>query len=156
MILARRDPAVTGVSLLVAAVTMAFAAFTSAMVVRRGLSNDWLRTPLPAIVWLNALQLAASSAAVWRVSNRNRLPLLLGAMFLAGQIETWRELSAAGYYLSTNPSSAFFYVLSAFHAVHVAGGLFALRFAHRRAAGIYWHGMTGLWLYVLLLFTVWG
>ena len=35
----------TGLMVLLAATTMAFAAFTSAFVVRRGMSNDWVALP---------------------------------------------------------------------------------------------------------------
>ena len=40
---ASRRASMTGLMVLLAATTMAFAAFTSAFVVRRGMSNDWVR-----------------------------------------------------------------------------------------------------------------
>jgi cytochrome c oxidase subunit III len=82
--------------------------------------------------------------------------MTLGFLFVCGQIEAWRELAAAGIYLPTNPSASFFYILTAAHAVHLLGGLFALQYANRQAAAVYWHFMTGLWIYVLLLFFIWG
>jgi len=75
----------------------------------------------------------------------------------------WRQLSAQGVYLATNPSSSFFYVLTAAHALHVLGGLGGLVYVIARlrrsilrrstldAASRYWHFMDLLWLYLLLL-----
>ena len=154
MIAAQRNRSVTGVMMLLAAVTMLFAAFTSAMVVRRGLSGDWVTTPLPAILWVNSVLLVASSLLL--TGRYQSTAKVLGLIFLCGQFEAWRELTAAGIFLPTNPSASFFYILTFTHAAHVLGGLFALQFANRQAAAVYWHFMTGLWIYVLLLFSMWG
>jgi cytochrome c oxidase subunit 3 len=92
----------------------------------------------------------------------------LGLLFLAGQIIAWRRLAAAGMLLSTNPSSSFFYLLTAAHGMHLAGGIFALlyvafrewkrsRISQATAAeltSIYWHFMDGLWVFLLVLLTV--
>lgn len=57
------DPTATGLLALLAAITMLFAAFSSAYIVRRGISNDW--TPLPsALLWISVLLLLAGSAVV--------------------------------------------------------------------------------------------
>ena len=53
----------------------------------------------------------------------------LGIGFLAGQWLAWRELASRGFYLATNASSSFVYLLTASHAVHLAGGLLALLYA---------------------------
>jgi cytochrome c oxidase subunit 3 len=75
----------------------------------------------------------------------------------------WRQLNAEGLYLATNPSSSFFYVFTAAHALHVLGGLGGLmrvivklnRHTLRRstldATSRYWHFMDVLWVYLLLL-----
>src|SRR6266850_1515112 len=92
----------------------------------------------------------------------------LGLLFLAGQIIAWRGLAAAGMLLSTNPSSSFFYLLTAAHGAHLAGGIFALlyvtfrqwkrsRISQATAAeltSIYWHFMDGLWVFLLVLLTL--
>src|SRR5437879_9488080 len=49
--------------------------------------------------------------------------LFRSLLFVVGQYVAWRQLSAQGLYLATNPSSSFFYVLTATHALHVLGGL---------------------------------
>ena len=51
------------------------------------------------------------------------MTLSLGLLFVAGQYIAWRQLSAQGLFLATNPSSSFFYVLTAAHALHILGGL---------------------------------
>src|SRR5947199_6557684 len=59
-----RRASFTGLYVLLAASSMLFAAFTSAMVVRRGLSDDWASMPKPSILFVNTAILLASSAAV--------------------------------------------------------------------------------------------
>jgi cytochrome c oxidase subunit 3 len=159
---------------------MLFASLTSAMVVRKGLSNDWRPTRLPGILWINTAILIASSLTLVRAKkwsaalNRERfLPWWyattgLGLAFLAGQWMAWRDLGARGIYLASNPSSSFFYILTATHALHLIGGicaLFYVAFAMHRyrplstaveVSAIYWHFMDGLWLYLFLLLIAGG
>ncbi len=78
----------------------------------------------------------------------------------------WGELKAMGFLVNTNPDSSFVYLLTAAHAVHLAGGIVALLWAgiaslRQRAveerrivvdvAAWYWHFMAVLWLYVFAL-----
>ncbi len=134
----------TGIWVGLAAITMTFAAITSAMVVRQGSSMDWRHFTLPPVLYLNTVVLLASSvvlelarkrvAAVARGTRSNRsLPLLwlwltlgLGLLFVGGQYLAWLQLKAEGWYLATNPSSSFFYLFTAMHGLHVLGGLAGL------------------------------
>src|SRR6266545_2416511 len=59
-----RRASFTGLYVLLAASTMVFAALTSALVVRRGLGDDWHSMPKPAVLWANTAILLASSAAL--------------------------------------------------------------------------------------------
>ena len=82
---------------------------------------------------------------------------------LSGQLLAWRQLEHAGVYLSSNPSSSFFYVFTAAHGVHLLGGLVALiavavrgprrltRGTATEVAAVYWHFMDGLWVFLFLL-----
>lgn len=92
--------------------------------------------------------------------------VVLGLGFLIGQWLAWGELHNRGFYVSTNPSSSFAYLLTGTHAVHLAGGIIALLWAviisalrkpieARRIvvdiAAWYWHFMLLLWIYVFAL-----
>jgi cytochrome c oxidase subunit III len=97
------------------------------------------------------------------------LTTVLGLLFLIGQLWLWRDLSVRGFHLTGGTSSSFVYVLTAMHGVHLAGGVIALLFAwvasllnrppveNRRIivdiTSWYWHAMTGIWIYILVLFS---
>ncbi len=175
------DPAQTGIRVALGAITMSFAALTSAMIVRQGTALDWRHMTLPSVLYLNTIALLVSSITL-EVSRRRvtdyargvqtqiSIPMLwllatltLGLLFVVGQSVAWLKLRAEGLYLASNPNSSFFYLLTGVHATHVLGGLLALvyvisklrRAVLRRstfaAAAQYWHFMGALWLYLLLL-----
>ena len=54
-------PASTGIWVGLAAITMTFAAFTSALIVRQGGATDWRHFTLPPVLYLNTLVIIASS-----------------------------------------------------------------------------------------------
>jgi cytochrome c oxidase subunit 3 len=180
---ASRRASMTGLFVLLAATTMAFAAFTSAYVVRRGMSNDWIAFPLPRILWVTSaililssvlLELARRSLKGGRRTEFNRYwtaGTALGILFLLGQGLAWRELASAGIFVATNPSSSFFYLLTAAHGLHILGGLTALVYVDVEAlrlklgpgkrtavdvSAVFWHFVDGLWIYLMALFLVWG
>ena len=144
--------------------------------------GDWRPVPKPWLLWPNTVLLVFASAAMqWALTSawRGRMEdlrkgLLAAAVFslafLAGQILVWRELVALGYFVAANPANAFFYLLTAFHGVHLSGGLVALGMATAKAYGtqdtsrmyqnvrlcaVYWHFLFVVWLVLfgLLLFT---
>ncbi len=93
---------------------------------------------------------------------------VLGFLFLGGQLLVWSRLSAAGFHLAGGTSSSFVYILTAMHGLHLAGGVLVLLCAHVAAVlhrpiesrrivvditSWYWHCMTGLWIYILVLFS---
>ena len=174
-------PSKTGIWVVLAAITMTFAAFTSALVVRQGAALDWHHLTLPNILYWNTVVLLASSVtlelarrrvAVFMGGPRNLdesparwlyVTVSLGLIFVAGQYVAWLQLRSEGLYLATNPNSSFFYVLTAIHALHVLGGLVGLTYVIRKLRGLvlrrstldtfsyYWHFMGILWVYLLLL-----
>jgi cytochrome c oxidase subunit 3 len=174
-------PASTGIWVGLAAITMTFAAFTSALIVRQGASPDWQHFTLPSVLYLNTLVIIASSvtleiarhqivAFAGTAKTQESLPtrwlyitLFLGLLFVAGQTFAWLQLRAQGFGLATNVSYSFFYVLTVAHALHVLGGLgglvrvigkvnkSVLRRSTLSATSLYWHFMGALWLYLLLL-----
>ena len=94
------------------------------------------------------------------------LTVLLGFCFLVGQWMAWGQLNNAGFFVNTNPSSSFVFLLTVAHAIHLSGGMIALMWAagsallhrpfesRRIAVDItawYWHFMAILWLYIFAL-----
>ena len=177
-------PSSTGIWVVLFAITMMFAAFTSALVVRKGGAIDWQSFRLPPILYFNTLLLVASSITLelarrqvaafmgglkTQAQNPARwlyVTLGLGLLFVGGQYIAWSQLRAEGLYLATNPSSSFFYLLTVTHALHVLGGLggllYVIRKLHKSAlrrdqlvsTARYWHFMGLLWVYLLVLLWV--
>jgi len=170
----------TALQLGLAAIVMFFMALASSYIVRKGLGTDWQRTPLPRVLWFNTAILLASSGTIVAARKKLRggdrgaffswwwVTTGLGVLFLAGQLIAWRQLAAAGMLLATNPSSSFFYLLTAAHGTHLIGGILALfyvilrpwkrsRISQATAAeltSIYWHFMDGLWIFLFALLTL--
>ena len=174
-------PSSTGIWVVMFGIMMMFAAFSSALIVRKGSSLDWQGFKLPSILYFNTLVLIASSGTLERARRRvsafmgglrNKaesparwlyVTLFLGLLFVAGQYVAWIQLRAQGLYLATNPSSSFFYLLTVVHVLHVVGGLSGLIYVIRKlnhstlrrstlvAASRYWHFMGVLWIYLLSL-----
>lgn len=177
-------PSSTAIWVVLFAITMMFAAFTSALVVRKGGAIDWQSFRLPPILYFNTLLLVASSitlelarrrvtAFMGGLKSQVKSParwlyvtLGLGLLFVAGQYVAWSQLRADGLYLATNPSSSFFYLLTVTHALHVLGGLGGLLYVisklHKSklrrdqlvSTARYWHFMGVLWVYLLVLLWV--
>jgi cytochrome c oxidase subunit 3 len=176
----RDDQVKLGLWMFLATVTMLFAAFASAYIVRRS-GSDWRPVALPSILWWNTVVLAASSVAVeianWRGERGARAlaavamvaALVLGVVFLGGQVEAWRLMRAAGVYLPTSPHSSFFFMLTGAHAVHVvaalavlawgAAGTVLVRERGRCAARMslcrtFWHYLGAVWLFLFALLSL--
>lgn len=159
----RARTAETLLAAFLATVTMLFAGFTSAYLIRRT-GSDWARLELPALAYANTLLLLGASAALELARTRRTTPwpraaALLGFLFLVGQVSLWRALSLDGRLVWDRPQGAFFFLLSAVHGLHLAGGLVALLWLLARRAGlrlvaIYWHFLALVWLYVLVLLRV--
>ena len=167
----------TAIQLALAGIVMFFMALTSSFLVRKGLGDDWVSFALPRVLWANTLVLLASSGAIQFARARLRsgdtegfrrwwaITTALGALFLAGQFAAWRQLAAQGVFLATNPSSSFFYLLTALHGLHLLGGIVALLYVTYRPwqrsritqstaadlVSIYWHFMDGLWIFLFAL-----
>jgi cytochrome c oxidase subunit 3 len=155
--------------------------------------TDWQPVKLPtALLLVNTVILLASSVTIEKarrnasqravlapvtampgISAGNEKPapwlwitVVLGAGFLIGQLTAWRVLEQRGFFISSNPSSSFFYVLTGMHGLHLLGGLLALFYAaaislrsqawqrYRIVVDVtawYWHFMALLWIYVFVL-----
>lgn len=167
------DPSRFGMLAFMGTVSMLFIGFTSSLMLRRT-SPDWLPLQAPGLLWLNTLVLAASSLALEAARRRGAhaarglvsVAGVLGVAFVVGQFFAWRGLAAQGIYMSTNPASSFFYMLTGVHLVHLLGGLLwflvlLLRPGSRPGAeqalglfALYWHFLGALWLYLLIVLFV--
>lgn len=165
--------------LMILSISMIFAAYTSAYIVRRDEGN-WLEFELPSLLLINTLIIAASSATVqwaWFAARRDEVrrvqialgaTFVLGIAFLVGQWNVWAELVRNKIFfggVDANPSGSFLYVLTGVHAFHLITGLIFLLVVLRKSlryqvhsrqmlsvgnVTIYWHFLGGLWLYLYL------
>jgi len=168
---------ITGMTVGLGGILMFFMALVSAYIVRKGMPNSgWVPLRVfPRILWLNTAILVASSFTLAHSRKLFRrddqggfrhwwgVTTILGFFFLVGQVIAWGKFASAGVYLSTNPSSSFFYVFTAAHGLHLIGGVVALlavllRPTHRltrstatEVVSMYWHFMDGLWVFLFLL-----
>ena len=173
-------PVQLGTWIFLATVTMLFAAFCSAYVIRRA-GAGWTPIAMPLVLWLNTALLVGSSLTLEAARSAGRregatgaprwvlATTGLGLLFLVGQVIAWRQLVTQGIYVPTSPHSAFFYIFTGLHGLHLLGGIaFLLYLSARLARGgpgessggdsrlitpcaTYWHFLGALWI---LLFVV--
>ncbi len=156
---------------------MLFAALFFAYGVLRFGAMQWPPAGTPVLPVLlpagNTLVILASSVALQLglgAARRGRASLvapavgaslLLGLGFLALQTLLWMRLIGSGLRPQNGPYASVFYAFTAFHAVHVAGGIVALawlliralqgaftpaRHLHLRLWTLYWHFVGAVWL----------
>ena len=145
-----------------------------------GQASDWVPVPEPPLLWFNTVVLGLASVAFElarrgsKRGDRGRAKLAFFAagavtlVFLVLQLVVWNELLRFGYYAYANPASAFFYLITGVHGVHLLGGLVAWGRAARRfrladdsvarlarsidLCALYWHFLLLIWLGILALF----
>jgi cytochrome c oxidase subunit III len=92
--------------------------------------------------------------------------IILGTVFLAGQVYEYIELIEHGFLLGTNIYTTTFYMLTGTHGIHVAGGLIFLTIVFVRgalgqfdatrheavqAAAYYWHFVDIVWIFLFVV-----
>jgi cytochrome c oxidase subunit 3 len=180
--------AVFGIWIALVPIFMLFAALATAFVVRHEIHLGWGAVELPQIIWLNTIVLIASSVtlergrrlltgatseegdedAVFRARSQRWLvaTLVLGVLFMVGQLVAWTQLMAQGVAARGSVHGTFFMLLTGAHALHLVGGLIGLALAAFwpgdafrrlsravavRVTAIYWHFLLALWLALLSL-----
>lgn len=158
-------------------VTVLFGLFITAYFIRMEL-EDWRPMPESTLLWVNTGVLFLASVALqWTRMlldgprrDRLKLGLLIGGLltfgFVFGQFSAWQQMSAAGYFLSSNPANSFFYILTGLHALHILGGLWVWTRASIRVwsgaeaeevrlavelCTVYWHFLLLVWLVLFAL-----
>jgi cytochrome c oxidase subunit III len=164
------------IGLAMVSILVLFLTMVVAFLVLEHFNTSWTPAPLPRILWANTVVLLASSITL-ELARRSlaaanlrkfqvfwRITTALGVSFLVGQMIAWLELVRSGVLISSQASS-FFYVFTAVHGVHLAGGVAALlyvslrkferakisRAAASQVASYYWHFMDGLWVLLFVL-----
>jgi cytochrome c oxidase subunit 3 len=172
-----RSAGQTGLWLFLAVVSSMFLLFIVSYYTRSQFP-DWEKLTDPNILWVNtgllllasvALQLASNAAKRDAASTlRNALiaSSLLTVAFVGGQLVAWEQLISAGYYVQGNPSTAFFYLVTGLHAIHLLGGLWYMLLVvirlnrkqqHEKAlksvalCATYWHYLLLVWLVLFAL-----
>jgi cytochrome c oxidase subunit 3 len=156
--------------------------------------NEWLPTAVPPILWLNTAILLLSSVTMevgrrhmfrevhvmdeWlglgKPTSKRAMPwvaitIVLGSLFVVGQLMAWHQLAETRIRMSTSPSLQSFYLITGVHGFHLILGVVALvgafvglfisrqiesRQIYVDLAAWYWHSMGVLWLglFALLVF----
>jgi cytochrome c oxidase subunit III len=172
---------------LMMAVGMTFAGLLGAyLMVATNRAAEWKPFDLPTQIWISTAIILASSIT-YSLAKRGvdrDLPLsarnwfiattVLGGLFVSSQFVLWIELVNRGFYMGGNPYAGFFYILTAAHLIHVAGGIVALsaillrswypamsdeevirRRQLARSVGWYWHFMGALWVLLFIMLGLW-
>ncbi len=97
------------------------------------------------------------------------ITIILGAIFLAGQVWEYTELLHEGLGLTAGQFMTSFYMITGTHGLHVAGGLVYLIIVYVRAskgqfdqhrhaapetASLYWHFVDLVWVFVFTIFYI--
>ena len=172
----------TAVTLGMISILMFFLVPCTVFIVLSRTSKAWIPPHLPKILWLNTVVLLTSSYTIQKARRRLsmidfsgfrklwRATIILGMLFLAGQLIAWLQLVSAGLYISSNQATSFLYIFTGTHAVHLFGGITALLYVSMcdfekgkisrttavEITSYYWHFMDALWIFLLLLLFLGG
>lgn len=153
--------------------------------------NEWLPTSIPPILWLNTAILLLSSLTIeigrrhmfrevhvmdeWlglgKPTSKRAMPwvavtIVLGSVFVVGQLMAWHQLAATRVRMNTSPSLQSFYLITGVHGFHLIVGVLALvgaliglfisrqmesRQIYVDLAAWYWHSMGVLWVALFAL-----
>ncbi|MEZ4227113.1 MAG: cytochrome c oxidase subunit 3 [Polyangiaceae bacterium] len=164
-----------GMVVVLLSLSMLFGASLVAVLVTYSKAPSWTPLPLNSLWPGTALLVLLSLTMEWaaRALRRNRhvavqrgltLVFLLGTIFVVAQAAALASVSKAAIPADRALPTFCFALLVILHALHVAGGLLAVAWVLRRAAGgeysssrrqgvvlitQYWHYLGGVWLVLL-------
>lgn len=158
-------------------IVMLFAGLTSAYIVRQA-DGNWLTFDLPSSFYISTVLLVASSATLWwaqKAVKKNDftsvklgmgLTLLLSLAFVISQFVAYGAMTEQGlFFVKTNVSVSFLYIITFAHLLHLIGGIIALTVSWVKSmkelytaenrlglelTAMYWHFLDALWIYLLL------
>lgn len=170
--LASTSPKKVALVVFLGVVSSIFFLFIAAYLIRMSY-GDWRPLKDSDILWLNTIVLVASSIAFQLARNaagreqRQKtlqylsLAGLLTLVFLSGQLWVWQQINSDVTGILVNPASAFFYLLTGIHGLHLIGGLYVwlrtvirISFGYNAVAvklsvelcSVYWHYLLLVWL----------
>jgi cytochrome c oxidase subunit III len=162
----------------IGSITMMFAGFTSAYIVKSNQAG-WEPVQMPKIFFLSTILILISSLSIFlaqkamaaREMAKYRvliaLTVLLGLAFVVSQFVGFSQLWSQKITFQESVAGSFFYIITGVHAFHVIGGVVALIVLLLRAynaktkfystspvetAGLYWHFVDLLWIYLFVFF----
>lgn len=171
----------------IASMAMMFAGLTSGYIVSRSSlmqDNAWLVFDIPSVFYVSTAVMLLSSGAMFlavraaREGKKSNLltmlfaTLALGTVFGVLQFYGWGDLHASKIYFAgsdANTSGSWFYIITAFHLLHLLGGWIALVVTTVKAymgkytsedyqgvemAAIFWHFVDILWIYLFLFLAI--
>lgn len=156
---------------------MMFAALSSGFIVYTASGVDkGIKTILPQTFIYSTLVIVISSFTVTlahraaKLGNTSKqklfliITILLGVIFFALQVESWKILTEQGvFFINNNASQSFIYVFTGLHLGHIIAGLFVLirvyfgviksipqddNVFRMDLATIFWHFLDLLWIYI--------
>lgn len=159
----------TGVALLIAAIIMVYAAITSALVIRHASAQDWGSVPLSRAVYFIAVLLIVGSVRLQLGGKKGMAAgVVVGIGILCLNGIQWKQLLSARTHLASSPAASAFYLLTGIFALLLLSAVVALAWTMSRhgsvgakfeanlsAMRLYWHFLTALWIYILLLLNRW-
>ena len=175
-------PAKFNLWLFIVSIILLFGALTSAYIVSKGIESNkdmWHYFSMPKVLWLNTGILLVASVmlqiGLWgarkgdfrRAKIGFSLTMLLGLIFLAGQVVAWFNLTEEGVVFGAGGSNSgnYLYVITCLHGLHIVAGLIFMGYVYVRLMGnryhpgnivgienaaTFWHFLGLLWLYLFI------
>jgi cytochrome c oxidase subunit 3 len=162
----------------IGSITMMFAGFTSAYIVKSNMAG-WQPVQMPKLFYWSTFVILISSGTIHLAQQAFRkrrmnlyrqlitATLLLGVVFVVMQLTGFSTLWAQQITFQESVAGSFFYIIAGVHGLHVVGGVVALLVIFFRAfsrnrryysstpievAAIYWHFVDLLWIYLFVFF----
>jgi len=162
----------------IGSITMMFAGFTSAYIVKSNMAG-WQPVKMPKLFYWSTIVILLSSGTIHlaqKVFRQRKMKLyrqlitataVLGIVFVTLQLIGFSSLWEQKITFHESVAGSFFYIIAGVHGLHVVGGVIALLVIFLRAfstskryyssapievAAMYWHFVDILWVYLFVFF----
>lgn len=173
------NPVIFTLWIAIASIIMMFSGLTSAYIVKRNLPT-WQTLVFPSIFLISTAVILLSSLSLYMADKFLKeekihsfqlsllITLVLGIAFVVLQWEGFTRLWNEGItFKGASGGNQFLYVIAGLHLAHVIGGIIALSVSSIKSfvikdikrnsiklAGIYWHFVDVLWIYLFIFFLI--